>query len=313
MDTVYPADTSFNWYREDDTYAYGPGVTDMKGGLVAGIFAIKALEFTGGLDHIPLAFLLNSDEEIGSPGSQKWIRQEASKSLFAFVLECGSENGGIVTGRKGILRLRLDLEGKAGHAAFAGIDKGSAILELSHKIIALESLNDHQRGITVNVGKVNGGIGPNTVSQHATALIDARYRTLQDLTYLEEKLSQIEKSVVTPHTKSRLLKIGGRPPMEPGPINRTLFQSVKSIARNLNFIVFEEYRKGASDANIIAQEQVPVIDGLGPIGDGDHSENERILKESLVQRTALIACALIDLWPKYSQNHQPPRPPGSKK
>ncbi|MDY6791741.1 MAG: M20/M25/M40 family metallo-hydrolase [Thermodesulfobacteriota bacterium] len=154
MDTVFPEDTPFNWYQEDSKNSYGPGVSDMKGGLVAGIFAIKALESAGLLEKIPITFLFNSDEEIGSKSSAKLIENEAKNSAFAFVLEAGGLAGEIATGRKGIISAKLDVKGKAGHAAYADKAKASAIVELAHKIIAFESLNDHQRGITVNVGKV---------------------------------------------------------------------------------------------------------------------------------------------------------------
>ncbi|MEW5908827.1 MAG: M20 family metallopeptidase [Thermodesulfobacteriota bacterium] len=304
MDTVYPDQPQFQWFKEDENYIYGPGVIDMKGGLVAGIYAVKALEDSGWLERIPVTFFLNSDEEIGSVSSKDRIRKEAKKSLFAFVLECAGENGEIVTGRKGNLRLKLDVQGRSGHAAFAGAEKGSAILELAHKIIALEFLNDHKNGITLNAGKIEGGIGPNTVPSSASAFVDVRFKTTADLDFLEKQFSQIQNNQKTAHTKCRIEKIGGRPPMEQSPMNRHLFHMIQTVARRFNITVAEEYRKGVSDANTVAQEQVPVVDGLGPIGSGDHSEEERMLKESLVPRTALIACSLIELWPNYLETLQ---------
>ncbi|MFC1830277.1 M20/M25/M40 family metallo-hydrolase, partial [Thermodesulfobacteriota bacterium] len=175
MDTVFPKDTDFNWYKEDTVKCYGPGVVDMKGGLVTGIFALKTLDSIGLLKKIPLTFIFNSDEEIGSPSSREIIKKEANNSACAFVLECGGLKGEVVTGRKGNLVIKLNVTGKSGHAAFAGKDKGSAILEMAHKVIEFESLNDPVRGITVNVGKVKGGIGPNTVPEQATARIDFRF------------------------------------------------------------------------------------------------------------------------------------------
>lgn len=299
MDTVYPNEPQFQWFKEDEKYIYGPGVIDMKGGLVAGIYAVKALGHLGWLEQIPVTMFFNSDEEIGSKSSKEWIREEAKKSHFAFVLECAGENGEIVTGRKGNLRLKLDVQGKSGHAAFAGSDKGSAILELARKIIALEALNDYEKGITVNVGKIEGGIGPNTVPPHASAVIDARFKGRVDLDFLENQFSHIEKIQTTDNTTCRIEKVGGRPPMEQNNKNKTLFRSIQEIARKFDMKVEEEYRKGVSDANTIAQEGIPVVDGLGPIGSGDHSEEERMLKKSLVQRTALIASSLIELWPIY--------------
>ena len=145
MDTVFPVDTDFNWYKTDDVKCYGPGVVDMKGGLVVGIFALKALQEIDLLQEVPLAFIFNSDEEIGSRSSLDVIQHEANQSAFAFVLECGGLNGEVVTGRKGNLMVELHVEGKAGHAAFADQSKSSAILEMAHKIIQFESLNDFQK------------------------------------------------------------------------------------------------------------------------------------------------------------------------
>jgi len=136
MDTVFPEDTAFNWYKEDDKKSYGPGVADMKGGLIAGIYAIKALEHAGLLQKIPITFFFNSDEEIGSTSSGKLIKNEAKKSAFAFVLESGGLAGELVTGRKGRISIKLDIKGKAGHAAYADKNKASAIVELAHKTIA---------------------------------------------------------------------------------------------------------------------------------------------------------------------------------
>ncbi|HSO20348.1 MAG TPA: M20/M25/M40 family metallo-hydrolase, partial [Desulfosarcina sp.] len=160
MDTVYPEDTGFTDYREDDTRALGPGVIDMKGGLVAAIYALKALFAVGLLQRIPLAFICNSDEEIGSPRSRSLIMREAGRSACALVLECGGPDGEVVTARKGNLSARLTVNGRAGHAAFAGRDKASAILEMAHKIVAIEALNDPSAGISANAGTVSGGIGP---------------------------------------------------------------------------------------------------------------------------------------------------------
>ena len=143
MDTVFPPDTDFTEYREDGTRAYGPGVIDMKGGLVTGIFAIKTLAATGVLQQLPLAFVCTGDEEIGSPWSKATTQKEAQKSDCAFVLEVGGLNGEVVTGRKGNLSARLCVSGRAAHAAVAGPGKTSAIVEMAHKILAIEALNDH--------------------------------------------------------------------------------------------------------------------------------------------------------------------------
>jgi len=302
MDTVFPEDTEFNWYKEDNAHCFGPGVIDMKGGLVAGIFALKALDNEKLLTKIPVKFFFNSDEEIGSPSSKNHIQKEAINSAFAFVLETAGRNGEIVTGRKGNLSLELKIKGIAGHAAFAGKDKASAIAELAHKIIAFESLNDLDRGISVNVGKVNGGIGPNTVPDHAVARIDFRFTGIADKEYLEKSISEITKKKDIPKTSSHVTILSSRPPMPASEQNKELFKAVQETAASIGLSISEEFRAGVSDANLIAGKQTPVIDGLGPIGAMDHSEDEYMIKESLLQRSVLLACALIDCWEKYQKD-----------
>ena len=302
MDTVFPKDTDFNLFREDSAKCYGPGVIDMKGGLVAGIFALKALDSLGLLKKIPITFFFNSDEEIGSPGSRELIKAEAQKSAFAFVLECGGQKGEVVTGRKGNLSLKLNVFGKAGHAAFAGQDKASAVLELAYKTIDFESLNDFEKGVTVNVGTVKGGVGHNTVPEHATARIDFRFVEQKDHDFLKEKISEIAAKPKTPQTSAGFEIISTRPPMEQTDANRKLFQAVKGVADKLDFPIQEEFRNGVSDANIIAEQGIPVLDGLGPAGANDHSKDEYMIKESLLQRATLLACSIVECRQKYHSN-----------
>lgn len=296
MDTVFPQDTDFRGFREGDDWVNGPGVIDMKGGLVIIIYALKALESAGLLNRIPVQVILNSDEEVGSPSSRVIIEQEAQKGAFAFVLECGGMNGGVVTGRKGKLGLRLEVSGRAGHAAAAVQDKASAVLELAHKIVAIEALNDPQRGISVNVGQVSGGIGPNTVPERAEASVDVRYIARDDRDELQGRIAAIVRRVVAPGTTAEIAPVSERPPMEQTAQNRRLFQVVQSQAQELGQTVHEEFRNGVSDANLIAGQNIPVVDGLGPIGDLDHSSDEFMVKESLLARAKLFTLTLVRAW-----------------
>jgi len=296
MDTVFPIDTDFNWYKEDAAHCYGPGVADMKGGLVAGIYALKALAAGGLLDAIPVSFVFNSDEEIGSGSSRELIRAEARRSLFALVLECGGRNGEIVTARKGNIALNFNVRGQAGHAAYAGPDKGSAILELARKTIAFEALNDPENGITVNVGLVAGGIGSNTVAEHASAKIDFRFAARKDYAILQEQIERLATRRSVPNTTASYEITSTRPPMPAGEQNETLFEVIASTATEMGIDVIAEHRQGVSDANLIAAEKVAVVDGLGPIGAKDHSADEYIRKESLPERTLLIAGSILAGW-----------------
>ena len=295
MDTVFPFDTAFNYYKEDETRCFGPGVADMKGGLVVGIFALKALWQTHTMPETPITFIFNSDEEIGSPSSRDLIQKEARASRFAYVLEAGGLSGQIVAGRKGNLSIRLAVEGQAGHAAFAEKHKASAILELAHKIIAIERLNDPDNGITANVGTIEGGLGPNTIAQHANAAIDMRYVAAGDETRLTAKIQEIAALQTIPGTRCRMTLRSSRPAMPQTSANMDLFRRIKVFADGLGIPVVPELRQGVSDANVIAQTGIPVIDGLGPIGAKDHSEDEYIEKKSLWERAVLFANILAGI------------------
>ena len=294
-DTVFPEDTPFDWYREDELHAYGPGVIDMKGGLVCGIFALKALDQAGLLNELPVRFIFNSDEEIGSPSSGGVIAELAQKSAYALVLECGGLDGGVVTGRKGKLGLRVDVEGEAGHAAFAGLRKPSAILELAHKTIALEELNESSGDITLNVGGIEGGIGPNTVPRHACARVDIRYVSPLQRRRILERVERIVQETSVPGTTGNLWIESERPPMPRSESSRRLFQIARSAGASLGIDLCEEFRSGVSDANLIASLGTPVLDGLGPIGALDHSDKEYMIKTSLLERAKLLALILVQI------------------
>ena len=301
MDTVYPVDTLFNWYFDDGKKVFGPGVIDMKGGLVAAVFAIKALAASGLLEKIPLTLICNSDEEIGSPASGPLIRTEADRSLLALGFECGGLNGEIVTGRKGKAGYLLSVKGVAGHAAFAGPGKASAILELSHKIIALERLNDYRRKIILNVGIIEGGIGPNTVPDTAMAEIDTRFLVVEDSDEITAKIERIAMESTVPGTWAELHRTPSSPPMVQTAMNKELFQLVAREADMLGMPCREELRSGVSDVNTIVEAGIPAVDGMGPIGDCDHCEREYMIRDSLPARTKLAALSICSSWSHYSK------------
>ena len=299
MDTVFPPDTTFNWYREDVDKVFGPGVIDMKGGLVVAIFALNALASLGLLEKIPIVLICNSDEEIGSPASTSLIKRLAAESLLAMVFECGGLAGELVTGRKGRDGYTLKVAGRAGHAAFAGPDKASAILELAHKTIALENLNDQQKKIVLNVGVIRGGIGPNTVADSARAEIDIRFLLTADGDDVAARVKEITENSTIPGTHAELQRTATRAPMEQTVRNRELFQLICREAEKSGLPCREELRSGVSDANTIGLAGIPVIDGMGPIGDCDHSEREYMVKKSLLERTKLAAHSIVRAWEYY--------------
>ncbi len=294
MDTVFPPELGFNEFKVDNRFIYGPGVIDMKGGLVVGMFALVLLKELGLLDSFNCQFLFNSDEEIGSPSSRNLITQTAKECRCAFVLECGGLNGEVVTGRKGKFTAQIEAHGKSGHAAFIR-NKKSAILELAHKTIKLEELNDFDNGVTVNVGVFNGGMGPNSVAENATIKVDARFKTFQQERYLKENLKTITLHSYVDGVVSTYQLFAERPPMEQTRQNKELYSLIKNEAIKLDIPVQEEFRFGVSDANLIAEAGIPVVDGMGPCGDKDHSTDEYMIKETFKQRSVLLAATLIAL------------------
>ncbi len=292
MDTVFPQDTDFTWYLEDEDKAYGPGVIDMKGGLVVTIFALRALAAQGLLADLPIMVLFNSDEEIGSPASTTLLRELATDACCGLVTECGGLQGEVVTGRRGKRGYHLEVHGRAGHAAFAGKNKASAIIEIARKILAMEALNDPESGLVVNVGIVQGGIGPNTVAEHAAAEIDTRYCSEASGLELGNRLENITANNRIDGVSASLQVTHDRPLMEAGAANKKLFSLFAEQAQKIGIPLREEFRAGVSDANTLAGEGVPVLDGLGPIGEYDHSDREYMLKSSLVSRSRLLAATL---------------------
>lgn len=295
MDTVFPEQTGFNWYKEERDRVFGPGVIDMKGGLVVTMFAVRALAQCGLAEHIPLVLLFNSDEETGSGSSTELVERLARNACCGLVTECGGLEGQVVTGRKGKTGYRLDAYGRSGHAAFSGRDKASAILELCRLVPQIEELNDPESGLVVNVGRIGGGIGANTVAEHAWAEIDTRYGTFLSGQRLQKS---IEHCVMTPGrngSKSTIAVINSRPVMEQAKVNKELYCVFKQQADALGLALCDEVRQGVSDGSNIAGQGVPVVDGLGPIGEHDHSDREYMLKESLLQRCQLLAVSLVEL------------------
>jgi glutamate carboxypeptidase len=267
----------------------------MKGGLVVALFALKALHERKMLHHIPIRFVVNSEEEIGSPVSTEIIVSAAHQSLAALVFECGGIDGQVVTGRKGKLGFKLEITGAAGHAAVSVVDKASAIVELAHKILAFEKLNGTIPGLSVNIGRIQGGIGANTVPEEAWALGDVRISDQEALDRFHQAADRIVEKCRTPDVNCTMRVTGTRPAMPETAQNRHLYQRVKAMADQMQIDLGVESRSGVSDANTISSQGVAVVDGMGPVGAKDHSDQEYIVTRSLSERTAL-ASAVMAAW-----------------
>jgi glutamate carboxypeptidase len=291
-DTVWPLGTLEKMPVEsDDGRLHGPGVYDMKGGLVQAVFALAALRDLGMEPSVTPVFFINSDEEIGSFESAEHIRQLAHAVDRAMVMEPSlGPAGQLKTTRKGVGRFVITVVGRAAHA---GLDpeKGiSAILELSHVVQSLFALNDPNRGITVNVGTIDGGMRPNVVAPESRAEVDVRVRTKEDATMIEQAIHSMEPTV--PGTELLITGHIGRPPLEKTPGNQKMWYRAVDAAEALGINIDEGAAGGGSDGNWTSLH-TPTLDGLGAVGDGAHALTEHVIVEKMPERAALLACLLM--------------------
>jgi glutamate carboxypeptidase len=270
----------------------GPGIYDMKGGLVLMIFALRALAEQG-LDPevLPVVFV-NSDEEIGSGESRRTVERLSKIADRVLVLEPAlGEVGALKTARKGVGQFRVRVSGRAAHAGLEPSKGVSAILELSHVVQKLFALNDPDNGITVNVGTIDGGMRPNVVAPESTADVDVRVLTLQQASQVESAIRSLE-----PVTPGAVLKVEGEvdiPPLERTPRNRLLWRRARAVAKEMDLDLEECLAGGGSDGNV-ASLYAPTLDGLGPVGAGAHATHEFIQLDSMVERGALLALLLLE-------------------
>jgi glutamate carboxypeptidase len=291
-DTVWPVGTVTNRpFEVDGNIIRGPGVFDMKGGLVQLILAIKtirSLDLEPGL--LPLIFV-NADEEIGSRTSTRYIRKLARLASRALILEPAlGDQGSLKTERKGIGRFTFTVFGKAAHAGLDPEAGASAILELSHVIQKLFAMNDPDKGITINVGTIDGGVQPNVVAAHSTAVVDVRVPTIADGDRVEKMIHGIKPEI--PGVRLRIEGAIGRPSMESTPRNEALWDSALAIGKQLNIELSRARVGGGSDGNTTSQ-YTATLDGLGPVGHGAHAEHEFLYIDKTLERAALLTMLLL--------------------
>ena len=270
MDTVWPmGEVQRRPFRVSQDKATGPGVFDMKGGLVIALYAVMAMQELGLKPAHRLVFLFNSDEEVGSLSSRPLIEEEARRSEAALVLEPSRENA-LVTWRKGVGRFELEIQGEASHAGAAHERGVSAVQELAHQIIRLESMTDYERGTTVNVGVVEGGSKVNVRPASAWAAIDLRVLTATEGRRMADAILSLQP--VNPETT--LIISGGinRPPWETSPASDALFERAKRIGATLGLDLWPAGTGGGSDGNFTAALGVPTLDGLGVVAKMPRSE-----------------------------------------
>ncbi|MPZ88454.1 MAG: M20/M25/M40 family metallo-hydrolase [Nitriliruptorales bacterium] len=288
LDTVWPLGTLARWpFAVRDGVATGPGVFDMKAGVVQGMFALSTL---GSLEGV--ALLLTTDEELGSPSSRELIERTALGLEAALVLE-PSVRGALKTGRKGVSLYRLAVEGRAAHAGLDPERGVNALVELAHQILAIQGTARPTLGTTVTPSVAAGGTATNVVPATAEVAVDVRTATVEEQQRVDEELARLQP--VLPEVRLRLDGGANRPPL-PETAAAELFERASAAASRLGLPALRaESVGGGSDGNFTAGIGVPTLDGLGAVGDGAHAEGEHVLVDALPERAALVAALLIDL------------------
>jgi len=282
LDTVFPPNI-FENYSEDEEWIYGPGVCDMKGGNIIALQALRNLKKKNiEIKNIDVLFV--SDEETGSDDSKYLTAKLAKEYDYCFVYEAAGKNMEVVTARKGVGTFFIDIQGKAAHAGNHYIQGHDANLEASFKLQKLVELTDIDKGTTVNVGKIEGGIGANTISPYANIVFELRYKLLHEK---QRVLKEIDKIVQTSFVKGTISTLSGGIQRDVMQTSKESLEFIQNIQNITNTILKHEERGGVSDANIVSSCGVLTLDGFGPFGDGDHTIKERASKKSFKDRIDL--------------------------
>jgi glutamate carboxypeptidase len=294
-DTVFPdGEATRRPFTIRDGVAYGPGVADMKAGLVMNCFVLAAFARFGGAPA-PLVGLFTGDEEIGSPEGRAVIEAEARRARAVFNSEPGRVSGNVVTGRKGGVFMSFRVTGKAAHSGANFADGISAIEELARKIQAIHALTDLDRGITLNVGLVSGGQSVNTVAPWAEGQIDLRYANPADKDDIMAAIGGIIDRSFVPGTKAELTIRGEFLPLTQSPAARKLFEAYVTAAADTGFATDGEFTGGCADSGFTAAVGAPTICAVGPVGGKAHSPDEFLRVDSLVPRAQACARAILRL------------------
>lgn len=293
MDTVFPPDSPFQTFSRSGDTMSGPGVADMKGGMVVMLYALKALQQAGKLDDMAITVLLNSDEEIGSLSSRKFLEEQAELHDYGLVYESSGSNN-MVRQRKGLGQARFVVNGRASHAGGAHEQGRSAIKELAYKIVEIEQITDYESGVTVNVGVISGGEARNTIAPCAEALIDLRYPTIEQGMDAAEQFESIFNSVLSYPVDSGEITTNSmtnlhRPPKIPTEESDHLLDKTIAIGRLLGQTIGITNSGGGTDGSLTQAAGLPTLDSLGVSGSGAHSNREEARVSSLVERAKLSA------------------------
>ncbi|MFQ5921739.1 MAG: M20 family metallopeptidase [Anaerolineales bacterium] len=293
VDTVHPIGTleHFPW-SEVDGKIYGPGIMDMKASAAIALTAIRALRQGAGLPERRISLMFNSDEETGSHTSQELIQSQAKEHDLVLCLEPALPDAALKTWRKGIGMFEIEVEGRMAHAGANPSDGINAIHEIAHQIRLITELADEEAGSTLNIDLIEGGTRTNVIAAHARASIDIRVMTEEERSRVASEMDNLRP--LHPEAKLSFSGEWNRPPMPRTEAMIRTFARAKEIGAGIGLELTEGGTGGGSDANFVAPLGVPVLDGLGAVGAGAHTEQEYIRTESLPERTALLAALLVE-------------------
>ncbi|MDN4608018.1 M20 family metallopeptidase [Sporosarcina highlanderae] len=290
MDTVFRVGTAKDRpFTIVGDLAYGPGVIDMKASQVALLYAMKALKEGNPQALESMQIVLNGDEEIGSDTSRPLIEKYAEGKKYALIMEPARKDGSLVTARRGVGRYSVYVKGKAAHSGIEPQNGISAIEELAHKIIKLHALANHEEGISVSAGLIEGGESVNTIAPTAAAHVDVRIKFAEQAEIIDGKIREICSTSDVPKTSITLEGGINRPPMVKNQQTIELLEIIKETGAESGIEITDVSTGGGSDASFTSAMGIPTIDGLGPVGGDAHSEKEYLEIPSLVERTNLLA------------------------
>jgi len=293
FDTVHALGMlSENPVRVSDGKMYGPGIIDMKASITQVVFALQTLKNNNCWPAVPITLLLTSDEEVGSESSRPLIESLGQNSDLVLCMEPALPDGELKTARKGVARFEVMTKGKASHSGAAHDDGVNAIEEMAHQVLALQKLTDYDSGSTISVGKITGGTRTNVVPDECNITVDMRVPTPSEADRMIGLVNNLEACL--PDAEVQVTGGIEREPMPRTPEIAKAFQRASQIGADLGITLEEGSTGGGSDANIIAPYGIPILDGLGPQGDGAHTNNESLTLSSMAARTALLAGILSE-------------------
>ncbi len=293
FDTVYDANTTFLSFTREGQLLRGPGVGDMKGGLVVAQAALEAINAIGRLGEFDWVCVHNADEEVQSPTSRELIEQLAVGRDFCLDFEIGRKTGAVVRSRAGVGRYFISVHGKAAHAGMDHADGVNAIVGMAKIVEKLAALGDAKRGTTLNVGTIHGGTKRNIVPDLCKIEVDVRVLTTAEGERIDAEVRKICGEAPIANARVDIMGGIGRPPWQRNTESEALVFHFQHVARAFGVTLGAEDTGGGSDANFTAALGIPTIDGLGPIGEGPHTFEERIETHTIVERAKLVALAVL--------------------